>query len=134
MNKRGLTLIELGLVIIIITIVTTLIISIYKSIAEKSVFSVAKSNLAILQKQIWLFYNVEGRYPNSLDELVAAGYIKVVPVLNIKYHPPSDEVVVASHPYDGKDDIGKWYYDNVNGLIVIACTHRYLDGIQIYKW
>ncbi len=134
MNNKGLTLIELLLVVVIITIITTLVIGIYRNVAEKSLFSVAKSNLHVIQKQIWLYYNVEGRYPSTLDDLVNAGYIKEIPLLNIKYHSPSREVIIASQQYDGEEDYGKWYYDNVDGIVCIACTHKDMDGVEICKW
>ncbi|MCX7715813.1 MAG: prepilin-type N-terminal cleavage/methylation domain-containing protein [Endomicrobia bacterium] len=133
-GRYGFTLIELVLVIIIISMLTLLFVNTYKTIADKTTFATAKSHLATLQRQVWLYYTVEGVYPETLDTLVSKGYIKRIPLLDIKYHIPTTHVVISSQPYNSQEDTGKWYYNPISGIVTIACTHKDIDGIEIYKW
>lgn len=133
-KSKGFTILEVCLVLIIVSIVTFLIISGYQKIIDKMTFSIAKNNLATLQRQVWIYYSLKGRYPQTLHTLVEESYIKEIPVLNIKYHPPTRNVVISDQPYDNKTDIGTWYYDFKNGIVKIACTHKDPDGVELYKW
>ncbi|MEN3013281.1 MAG: hypothetical protein ABDH23_01515 [Endomicrobiia bacterium] len=133
-KSKGFTVLELCLIIVIISIITFLIINIYQNIIDKMTFSMAKNNLAVLQRQIWMYYTLEGKYPDTLFELIHKGYLKEIPLLNIKYHPPTRNVVVSDQPYDNTTDLGVWYYEYKSGIIKIACTHKDLEGVEIYKW
>lgn len=133
-KTKGFTVLEACLILIIISIITFLIINIYQKIIDKITFSIAKNNLATLQRQVWMYYSLEGQYPQSLHTLVEKGYLKEIPILNIKYHPPTRNVVVADQPYDNISDLGTWYYDFKSGTVKIACTHEDLEGVEIYKW
>lgn len=135
-HATGLTLIELMLMVIIISTLSFLFINTYRTILDRTIFATAKSNLAVLQRQVWLYYNVEGKYPDTLYTLVTSGYINRIPLLNIKYHIPTTDVIVSSQPYtpSAGTDYGKWYYNSVTGVVSIACTHSDIDGVEIYKW
>lgn len=130
----GFTLIELAVIVVIIGILTIVTINSYNKIIDKLIFSTAKSNLSSLQRAVWLYYNMEGHYPENLSLLVSSGYISKIPLLNIKYHIPTQNVIVSSQPYTPNVDTGEWYYNNVTGVVTIACTHKDIEGIEIYKW
>ncbi|MCS7231002.1 MAG: hypothetical protein RMJ67_02535 [Elusimicrobiota bacterium] len=133
-KSKGFTVLEVCIITIIISLVTLLIINMYQIIIDKIEFSAAKNHLATLQRQIWIYYSLEGNYPDSLITLVKKGYIKEIPTLKVKYHPPTKNVIVSDQPYDEKTDLGIWYYDYKNGIVKIACTHKDLEGVELYKW
>ncbi|MCX7956721.1 MAG: hypothetical protein N2643_02355 [Endomicrobia bacterium] len=133
-KNRGFTIIEITLIVIIVSIITFLIIRSYQNIVDKTMFATAKNNLAILQRQIWLYHTVEGSYPESLVSLLNKGYIKEIPVMKIKFHQPTTNVIISNQDYDGHTDFGTWYYNYLDGTIKIACTHKDLDGMEIYRW
>ncbi|MCX7941358.1 MAG: prepilin-type N-terminal cleavage/methylation domain-containing protein [Endomicrobia bacterium] len=134
MKKLGFTLIEVLIIVLILSIITIVVMVTQRGITDRAIFSTAKSNLAILQRQIWLYRTAEGNYPETLDKLVTKGYINRVPLLNIKYHTPSDEVVVSTEPHSMLYDLGKWCYNPATGIISIACTHKDHEGKQICNW
>ncbi len=74
-NSKGFTLVELFLIVIIIGILSTLIISLFQHVTDRTIFAVAKSNLATLQRAVWLYYTTNGEYPQTLYQLVTSGYI-----------------------------------------------------------
>lgn len=133
-KTKGFTVLEVSLIVIIVSIITFLIINSYQRIVDKIMFSIAKNNLAMLQRQIWMYYSLEGKYPESLFVLVEKGYIKEIPLLNIKYHSATRNVIVSDQPYDNISDVGMWYYNYKDGIVKIACTHKDPEGVEIYKW
>ena len=68
-NMRGLTLIEVMIVIVIIGILSSIAIPTYFSSKEKAQIAAAISEIKILEKSI-MAYNIDhGAYPENLDEL-----------------------------------------------------------------
>lgn len=127
-------MVELMLVILILSILSYLFRARYLYMVEKSKISVTKQNLATLQQQLTLFKINEGYYPADFDVLISYGYIKCVPELILPYHTRNRDVIISSSAYDGIEDYGKWYYNNVLGTVDIACTHTDDDGIKICNW
>ena len=74
------TLIELLVVMAIIATLLTLAVPRYFGSIERSKEAVLKQDLASLRDTIDKFYGDTGRYPDTLDELVAKKYLRAIPV------------------------------------------------------
>lgn len=76
---RGFTLIELLVVLSIMALLLTLAVPRYFQSEDHSKEVVLRDNLRITRETIDKFYGDKGRYPNSLDELVEARYLRNLP-------------------------------------------------------
>jgi general secretion pathway protein G len=76
----GFTLIELLVVMAIIATLLTLAVPRYFGSVEKSKEAVLKQNLATVRDSLDKYYADTGRYPDSLDDLVAKKYLRNVPL------------------------------------------------------
>ena len=83
MNARrrhsGFTLIELLVVMAVIATLLTLAVPRYFASMEKSREAVLHANLTLMRQTLDKYYGDTGRYPDALDELVAARYLRNVP-------------------------------------------------------
>lgn len=83
MNARrppsGFTLIELLVVMAVIATLLTLAVPRYFASMEKSREAVLHANLTLMRQTLDKYYGDKGRYPDALDELVAARYLRNVP-------------------------------------------------------
>jgi len=79
-SPRGFTLIELLVVMSIVALLLTMAMPRYFGSMEKSKDAVLLQNLQTLRTNIDRFYGDKGRYPNDLNELVEARYLRAVPV------------------------------------------------------
>ena len=77
---RGFTLIEMLVVMAIVALLLTIALPRYFGSLERSKDVVLKENLNVMRITIDKFYADRGRYPESLDELVQAKYLRAVPV------------------------------------------------------
>ncbi len=85
-NKKGLTLIELLLVISIIGVLSGVLVSVINPTNQKNIAQdgVAKSNLEKLATSVETYYAAEGSYPATADftnstSLLRTTYVKVFP-------------------------------------------------------
>ncbi len=78
-NEKGLTLIELIIVITLIFILAGVSIPVYTNSVKASEEAVLKENLYGLRELINQFYMDKHKYPQDLMELVDEGYIKDIP-------------------------------------------------------
>jgi len=74
------TLIELLVVMAIVATLLTLAVPRFFGSIERSKEAVLKQNLTTLRETIDKYYGDRGRYPESLDELVAKKYLRTVPL------------------------------------------------------
>lgn len=78
-NAKGFTLLELIIVVAMIGILATLVMPALKDMPRRAKEAVLKTNLHTLRETIDMFYGDQGRYPESLDELVDEKYLRLVP-------------------------------------------------------
>jgi general secretion pathway protein G len=77
---RAFTLIELLVVLAIIATLLTIVVPRYFGQADKAKETVLHENLAALRDSIDHFRADQGRYPQSLDELVQKRYLRDIPL------------------------------------------------------
>lgn len=79
-RSRGFTLVEMLIVVALIGIVATLALPSFRHSTTKARESVLRHDLWVLRDLIDQFFTDQGRYPTDLDELVAMGYLRKIPV------------------------------------------------------
>jgi general secretion pathway protein G len=78
-GQEGFTLIELMIVIVVIGVLATIAIPNYIRSLQASKEAVLKEDLHVLRQQIDAYTNDKEKAPQSLDDLVSAGYMKSLP-------------------------------------------------------
>lgn len=78
-DRRGFTLIELLVVMSIIAILVTIAVPRYFHSLDRSREAVLRSNLATVRDAIDKYYGDRGKYPDSLQDLVAGRYLRSLP-------------------------------------------------------
>lgn len=79
-HRRGFTLIELVLVMALIALLLTLAVPRYFKSIEAGKVKVQLQNIATMRDAIDKFNGDQGRYPESLQELVDKRYLRSLPV------------------------------------------------------
>jgi general secretion pathway protein G len=75
----GFTLIELLVVMTVIAMLLTLAVPRYFHTIDKSKEAILRDNLSILRDTLDKYYGDNGRYPESLDDLVTKRYLRTIP-------------------------------------------------------
>ncbi|HSU63819.1 MAG TPA: prepilin-type N-terminal cleavage/methylation domain-containing protein [Burkholderiales bacterium] len=100
-RRRGFTLIELLVVLSIIALLLTLALPRYFSSVDKSKEAVLKENLNQMRDAISRYYGDKGKYPESLDALVAERYLRKVPLDPIAESTSTWQIVQPEDPQKG---------------------------------
>lgn len=77
--RKGFTLIELLVVMAIIGTLLTIAVPRYFHSVEKSKEAVLHQNLALTRQALDKFFGDNGKYPDSLDDLVSKKYLRSLP-------------------------------------------------------
>jgi general secretion pathway protein G len=77
--ERGFTLVELLVVMAIIATLLSIAAPRYFHSVEKSREAVLHQNLALTREALDKYYGDNGRYPDSLDDLIAKKYLRSLP-------------------------------------------------------
>lgn len=80
MTRRGFTLIELLVVMAIIALLLAVALPRYFQHLESSRETILKQDLAVMRDAIDKYNGDTGRYPESLETLVEARYLRALPV------------------------------------------------------
>jgi general secretion pathway protein G len=91
-RARGFTLLELMVVIFIIMLLASIAMPVYNQSVTQARESVLRSNLATLRSVISQYTLDKQKAPQSLDDLVTAGYLRQIP-LDPMTRQPNWEVV-----------------------------------------
>jgi general secretion pathway protein G len=79
-GESGFTLVELMIVMLIIGVLAAIAIPSYVSSLRNAKEAVLKEDLHVLRQQIDAYTNDKEKAPQSLDDLVQAGYLKEIPM------------------------------------------------------
>ena len=120
---RGFTLVELLVVMVIIALLLTLAVPRYFNHLESSRDTILRQDLAVMRDAIDKYHGDRGRYPDSLEELVNARYLRAVPVDPITERADTWQIVAPSG-----DDTGA-VYDIRSGAPGTA-----VDGSPYAEW
>jgi general secretion pathway protein G len=90
---RGFTLVELMVVMAIIALLLALALPRYFNHLDRSRETILKQDLATMRDAIDKYHGDRGRYPDSLDELVSARYLRALPVDPITERSDSWQIV-----------------------------------------
>lgn len=99
--KKGFTLIELLVALTIIALLLSIVVPRYYGGLARAEESVLKENLHLMRDALDKHYADTGRYPATLDELVAKRYLRSVPADPITQSPATWIVVAPSDPQQG---------------------------------
>jgi general secretion pathway protein G len=109
-RSRGFTLLELMIVISMIMILMSVAVPIYNQSIVQARESVLRSNLATLRSVISQYTLDKQKAPQSLDDLVTAGYLRQIPIDPMtkqpNWEPKEEDVLMAVDQQDpGIDDV-----------------------------
>jgi general secretion pathway protein G len=76
---QGFTLVELMVVMTIIALLISVVVPDYIGKMRRAEEAVLQQNLALMRESLDKHYADTGRYPGSLDELVAKHYLRAIP-------------------------------------------------------
>src|SRR5688572_32201400 len=122
-GARGFTLIELLVVFAIIATLLTLALPRYFSSVDKSKEAVLKENLNQMREAVSRYYADKGKYPESLESLVADKYLRRVPLDPITDSAATWQIVRPEDPQKGG------VYDVRSGA-----PGKSLDGSEYAQW
>jgi general secretion pathway protein G len=119
---RGFTLIELLVVLAIIATLLTIVVPQYFGQTDKARETVLRENLTMMRDSIDRFRADQGRYPQTLDELVQQRYLREVPMDTVTQSRTTWKIVPAP---DGKPGV----YDVHSGA-----NGKAKDGTDYASW
>lgn len=122
-RPRGFTLIELLVVLAVICVLLLLVVPQYHTRVDQSKEAVLRENLKLTREVLDKFYGDQGRFPESLQELVDRQYLRSLPFDPVTESSQTWVVVPAPEGYGGS------VYDLHSGA---PATAR--DGSRYADW
>lgn len=104
MKRRGFTLVELMVVMAIVALLLSLALPRYFNHLDSARETILRQDLAVMRDAIDKYHGDRGRYPDSLDTLVEARYLRALPVDPITERADTWQVVAPPG-----DDAGAVY-------------------------
>lgn len=98
---RGFTLIELMVVMVVVALLITLAAPRYFGSLQKSKETALRQTLAVTRDALDKYYGDNGKYPDSLDMLVAKRYLRGLPLDPITESNSSWTTVAPDDPEKG---------------------------------
>jgi general secretion pathway protein G len=77
--RKGFTLIELLVVMAIIALLLSIAVPKYFGSVDRSRETILRQDLSVMREAIDKFYSDKNRYPDNLEDLVTAKYIRSIP-------------------------------------------------------
>lgn len=99
-RARGFTLVELLVVMVVISMLLTIAVPRYFKSLEHSKEAVLRQDISSLRESIDHFYGDTGKYPETLDVLVAKHYLRAIPIDPISRSSDTWVVLHAEDPED----------------------------------
>jgi general secretion pathway protein G len=127
-SAAGYTLVELMVVMSLIMILGAVALPQYKHSVLYAREAVLKEDLFRMRDTIDQFYADKGRYPESLDALVAEGYVRKIPVDPMTNGADTWQTI-AAEPEPGNPSAAPGAYDVLSGSDRTA-----LDGTKYSEW
>lgn len=122
-RHSGFTLIELLVVMAIIATLMTIAVPRYFTSLENSKETTLQQSLAVMREALDQFYGDTGRYPESIEELVAQRYLRSLPQDPIAER--SDLWVIVPPPDSAPGQVGD---------VRSGATGRARDGSLYAEW
>lgn len=101
----GFTLVELLVVLAIIALLLTIATPRYFSSLERARESTLKQDLSVMRESIDKFYGDNGRYPESLEQLVMKKYMTKIPEDPITEKNNTWVLLQAELPFEGVENV-----------------------------
>jgi general secretion pathway protein G len=122
-HPRGFTLIELLVVLAIVSTLALLVVPRYFHRVDSAKDAVLRENLRSVRDVVDKFYGDQGRYPESLGELVDRKYLRALPVDPVTESSTTWRIVPVPDGYTGG------VYDIRSGAPGVA-----MDGSRYEDW
>ena len=128
--KKGFTLVEIIIVLVLIGILVSIVTPIYRNSVVRAREAVLKENLFQIRDAISKYYQDKQKYPTSLDDLVTDKYLSRVPmdpVLN-----STDWELIRFEPEEMED----FDAEVLEGIIDVRSRNQStaLDGTLYSEW